>query len=137
MAVPLKDLGRAIKRMQDRHHRTADARLASLGTTLVQWDALRHIAEHSDSSSHQLAQLTFQTDQSFGTLATRLVERGLIDRTPGPGRAIRHRLTAAGTKLLRTATTQVEAVLAESFAPLSSAERETLWALLGKLLAAG
>src|SRR5437870_11245274 len=42
----------------------------------------------------RLAQLTFQTDQSFGALAGRLEARGLIDRAAGPGRALRHRLTS-------------------------------------------
>jgi hypothetical protein len=76
MCVLLEDLGQAVKRLQHRHHRTVDARL-------VQRDALRAISRHPNASSHRLAQLTFQTDQSFGTLAVRLVARGLID-PPSP-----------------------------------------------------
>jgi hypothetical protein len=41
------------------------------------------------ASLHRLAQLTFQIDQSFGTLAARMADRGLIERVSGPGRAAR------------------------------------------------
>src|SRR5205807_3302613 len=111
MVVELEDLALAVKRLQHRHHRTLDARLAPLGTTLVQWDALRAISRHPNASSHRLAQLTFQTDQSFGTLAGRLVARGLIDRIAGPGRALRHRLTPAGEVLLNEGHSVVNEVL--------------------------
>jgi DNA-binding MarR family transcriptional regulator len=81
MPNDLLPLGLAIKRVQDRHHRALDAALIELGTTLSQWHALRAIQMHPESSSHKLAGLTFQTDQSFGALANRMVDRGLIRRT--------------------------------------------------------
>jgi DNA-binding MarR family transcriptional regulator len=130
----LQDLGRSIKHLQSRHHRLLDARLIEIGTTLAQWDALRAIASHPDASAHRLAELTFQTDQSFGTLANRLVERGHVLRTPGRGRVIGHRLTPAGEAMLSRAAAVADATLAESFAPLSEAERQTLQALLERLL---
>jgi DNA-binding MarR family transcriptional regulator len=102
----------------------------------VQWDALRHIARHPDSSSHELAQLTFQTDQSFGALAARLAGQGLIERKAGPGRAIRHRLTPAGEKLLLAGNAVVDEVLAESFSALTLADRKALHELLLRLLSA-
>ncbi len=72
-----------------------DRRLREVGSSLPQWDALRAISRRPDSSAHALAEITFQTDQSFGTLANRLEARSLIERFKGPGRAIRHRLTLA------------------------------------------
>ena len=134
MTVELQDLALAVKRLQHRHHRTLDARLAPLGTTLVQWDALRAISRHPGASSHRLAQLTFQTDQSFGTLAGRLVARGLIDRVAGPGRAIRHRLTPSGEALLREGHTVVNEVFSKSFSTLTATELDTLYGLLTRLL---
>jgi DNA-binding MarR family transcriptional regulator len=134
MAVKLQDVGQAIKRVQHRHHRAADARLAPLGTTLVQWDALRHISQSPDSSSHHLAQLTFQTDQSFGALANRLEAQKLIVREQGAGRAILHRLTPAGKKLLQAGHGVIEEILTESFAPLKPAEMKVLHELLSRLL---
>jgi DNA-binding MarR family transcriptional regulator len=136
MAMPsdLQALGLAIKRVQHRHHRTLDAALIEIGTTLAQWDALRAIARHPESTSHKLAGLTFQTDQSFGALANRMVDRGLIRRVAGTGRAILHHLTPAGEEMLAAGNAVADRLLAASFAPLAKAERQQLRMLLAKLL---
>src|SRR6202049_4028063 len=114
MVVALEDLALAHRRLPYRQHRTLDASLAPLGITLVQWDALRAISRHPGASSHRLAQLTFQTDQSFGALAGRLEARGLIDRATGPGRALRHRLTSTGEAILSEGYTVYNEVLSQS-----------------------
>jgi DNA-binding MarR family transcriptional regulator len=134
MPSDLQPLGHAIKRVQHRHHRTLDAALIEIGTTLAQWDALRAIDRHPESSAHKLAGLTFQTDQSFGSLANRLVDRGLVRREAGEGRAILHHLTPAGEKMLAAGHTVADRLLAASFAPLNKSERQQLQALLSKLL---
>ena len=136
MVVELQALGAAVKRLQHRHHRTLDARLAPFGITLVQWDALRAISQNPDASSHLLAQLTFQSDQSFGTLAERLVAHGLIEREAGHGRALQHRLTASGEAILQQGHAVVNEVLSESFSPLTDTERDTFYDLLTRLLSA-
>ena len=136
MAMPsdLQPLGLAIKRVQYRHHRALDAALIEIGTTLAQWDALRAISRHPDSSSHKLAGITFQTDQSFGALANRMVDRGLIRRVAGEGRAILHHLTPEGEAMLAAGHALADRLLAASFAPLDKAERRQLHGLLAKLL---
>ena len=134
MTRPLAQIGLAVKRLQHRHHRGGDAALAALGLTLVQWDALRHIAENPGASLHDLAQLTFQSDQAFGTLATRMVDRGLIERLGGPGRAVRHRLTERGERLRVDGLKVVEGVLVESLSPLTADELAQLDVLLRKLV---
>lgn len=134
MVVALEDLGQAVKRLQYRHHRTLDAQLAPLGITLVQWDALRAISRHPNVSGHRLAQLTFQTDQSFGALAGRLEARGWIERITGPGRMIRHRLTPSGEALLHEGQSVFHEVISQSFSPLSPTERDILYDLLTRLL---
>jgi DNA-binding MarR family transcriptional regulator len=123
-----------VKRLQYRHHRTLTAALAPLGVSLVQWDTLRHLGRHPDASLHDLAQLTFQTDQSFGSLATRMAERGLIERVPGPGRAVRHRLTERGEELRQAGDALVNEVFAESFAALTPGQLDQLGVLLGQVL---
>jgi DNA-binding MarR family transcriptional regulator len=123
-----------VKRLQHRHHRALSAALAPLGVSLVQWDTLRHLGRHPDASLHDLAQLTFQTDQSFGSLATRMAERGLIERVPGPGRAVRHRLTERGEELRQAGDALVNKVFAESFASLTPGQLDQLGALLGQVL---
>jgi len=126
----------AVKRLQHRHHRALSAALAPLGLSLVQWDTLRHLHQHPESSLHDLAVLTFQTDQSFGSLAARMADKGLIERAPGPGRAVRHRLTREGERVRAAGQDAVDGVLAASMGELSDAELDRLGDLLVKALAA-
>jgi len=126
----IQDLGLAVKRLQWRHHRTANTRLAAIGTSLAQWDVLRQLHAHPQASLHDLALLTFQTDQSMGSLAARMVDHGLLDRVDGPGRAVRHHLTDDGARVLDVGGTVMDGVLAETVGRLSADERATLLALL-------
>ena len=130
MPADLETLGRAIKQVQYRHHRALDSRLAAAGTTLAQWDALRAISRHPGASAHTLAVETFQSDQSFGTLANRLAAQDLITRRSGGGRRIEHRLTPAGQKVLRAGRPIAASVFKASFAELTEKERSTLLDLL-------
>jgi DNA-binding MarR family transcriptional regulator len=135
--VALQDLGRAVKQLQYRHHRGLDSKLREVGTSLAQWDALRAIANRPNSSAHALAEMTFQTDQSFGALANRLVKRGVIERVAGPGRAIRHRLTPSGEATLRRGHDVAGQVLESSFAALTTRQREDFYRLLRRALVEG
>jgi DNA-binding MarR family transcriptional regulator len=127
-------IGLDIKRLQTQHHRAIDAALAPLGISLVQWDALRHLHENPGASLHDLAQLTFQSDQAFGTLAQRMIDRGLLERRPGPGRAVRPKITAKGDKLREQAQDVVDEVLAESLGRLSDTDLARFDALLQRLV---
>jgi DNA-binding MarR family transcriptional regulator len=124
------EVGMLVKRLQHRHHRALTAALADLNVSLVQWDTLRHLAARPEASLHDLAVLTFQTDQSFGTLATRMADRGLIERVAGPGRAVRHRLTERGEQIRAEGQKRLDQVAAESFAGLTDAEIDNLGRLL-------
>ena len=131
LAAPsLQAVGLAVKRLQWRHHRTANERLADLGVSLVQWDVLRHLSRQPDASLHALAELTFQTDQSMGTLASRMIQRGLVERVPGPGRAIHHRLTPRGRQVQQDGGAIVDGVLAETVGKLTPEELADLHRLL-------
>ena len=134
MPIPLQEIGHSVKRLQMRHHRAANEALAELGITIVQWDALRHLHQNPDASLHDLAQLTFQTDQSFGTLAGRMIDRGLIERVPGPGRAVKHRLTDKGDRVRVAGSDVLDLVLAHSFSTLTPAEVEEFGSLVRRLL---
>lgn len=130
-----QDVGLAVKRLQWRHHSESNRRLsARAGLSLVQWDVLRHVHRNPDASLHDLATLTFQTDQSMGELARRMVERGLLQRVDGPGRAVRHRLTEAGTAAFEAGSGIVDEVLAETVGTLSTQEQTELFDLLQKAL---
>jgi DNA-binding MarR family transcriptional regulator len=134
MTRPLRDVGLSVKRLQMRHHRALNAALARLEVSIVQWDALRHLDENPGASLHDLARLTFQSDQAFGTLASRMIDRGLIERVPGPGRAVRHRLTDEGRKLRRAGDKLVERALTESFGRLTPKQLAAFDELLVQLL---
>lgn len=133
MTTDLEALGQAVKRAQYRNHRTMDAALRDVGVSLVQWDALRAIDRLPGASGHDLATETFQSDQAFGTLAARMVERGLIERTAGRGRRIEHSLTEAGRTALEGGRDRAAGVLDELFTPLDTDERATLLRLLRRL----
>jgi DNA-binding MarR family transcriptional regulator len=128
------DVALAVKRLQYRHHRALNRALAPLGLSLVQWDTLRHLHNQPDASLHDLAVLTFQTDQSFGSLAARMAERGLIERIPGPGRAVRHRLTEEGARLRAAGQDAVEFVLQRSLSALTADQLSQLGELLDAAL---
>jgi DNA-binding MarR family transcriptional regulator len=122
----LETLGQAIKRAQYRNHRTMDAALRDVGVSLVQWDALRAIERMPGASGHDLALATFQSDQAFGTLANRLLDRGLVTRAAGHGRRIEHTLTASGRAALDDGHRVAEHVLDDLFAPLDEEQRSAL-----------
>ena len=92
-------------------------------------------AQQPEASLHALAELTFQTDQSMGALATRMIQRELIERMPGPGRAVRHRLTARGEEVRGAGARVLDGVFADSLGQLSEDELAELHRLL--LLADG
>ncbi|MCI0158028.1 MarR family transcriptional regulator [Leifsonia shinshuensis] len=126
MTTNLEVLGLMIKRAQYRNHRTMDAALQDIGISLVQWDALRAIERMPHASGHDLAVATFQSDQSFGTLANRLLARSLITRSAGRGRRLEHALTEAGRAALEEGHEVASGVLDELFAPLDEGRRAVL-----------
>ncbi len=137
MGRSLQETGLWVKRLQMQHHRAANNALEPLGLTIVQWDALRHLQANPGASLHDLAVLTFQTDQSMGALAARLVSGGLVRRVPGPGRAVHHELTGKGSALCAEGAAVMETVLAGSFAPLTPTQLRTLDELLLLLVDGG
>jgi DNA-binding MarR family transcriptional regulator len=130
----LQDVGLSIKRVQHHNHREINKRLGTLDIGLVQWDTLRHVLEQPSATMHDLALLTFQSDQAFGTLANRMQNRGLIRKNNGRGRAITLSLTTKGIELQRLGSDIVGQVLTETFAPLSKLQMETLITLLDQIL---
>lgn len=134
MDTELERLARVVKQAQHRQFRALDRALRGIGTTLVQWDALRAIAAMPGASAHALAVATFQTDQAFGTLANRLEAQGLLVRTAGEGRRIAHRLSARGEQMLEKADVVADRTRSELYTPLSRADRRVLLDILGRFV---
>ncbi|CAD5990644.1 MarR family winged helix-turn-helix transcriptional regulator [Agreia sp. COWG] len=135
MTTDVEVLGQTLKRAQYRNHRTMDLALREVGVSLVQWDALRAIDRMSGASGHDLAVVTFQSDQAFGTLANRLVDLGLIARSAGHGRRIEHTLTDQGRQTLTDGRTIAGGVLDGLFSSLGEDDRATLLRLLQTMTA--
>ncbi|MFT3837447.1 MAG: MarR family transcriptional regulator [Myxococcaceae bacterium] len=127
-------LGWLVKRLQHRHHRSLDSQLSELGSSLAQWNALREIDRNPGACQRALAERTFNSDQAFGTLVTRLQRRGLVMQKKGEGRRLEHVLTPAGRALLKQGQKVMSQVTGESFAGLSSRDRRELARLLSLVL---
>jgi DNA-binding MarR family transcriptional regulator len=137
MNINVLELGRAIKQLQNLNHRRLENGLRGIDTTLAQWDALRAIDGNPGASAHALAEETFQTDQSFGTLATRMIAKGLLLRQQGAGRALLHSLTPKGRSVLDQGLAIAAAVIEDAFKDLAQAERAQLLQLVQKALLNG
>ena len=134
MSTQHEQLGLSIKRVQARHHRSLDRRLSHLGISLVQWNALREIHRNPEASAHALAEFTFNSDQAFGTLMTRLIRLGFVERESGKGRALHHRLTPLGKQMRDKGYEIYLEFLQIAFSPLSPKERSVLLDLMTKLV---
>jgi DNA-binding MarR family transcriptional regulator len=120
------DVAVLLRRAQLRKQMACEAALAKVEMTLPQWGMLHAIATEPDSSTHALALFTGQSDQSAGALVARLEQRGLLERRPGVGKAILHRITPEGSKLVRRCNTIVEDVMTRLLAGLSDRTLRTL-----------
>jgi len=119
-----------LRRAQLRKQLACETALAEVGMTLPQWGMLHAVATDPDSSTHALALSTGQSDQSAGAVVARLEQRGLLERRPGVGKAILHRITADGAELVQHCDTIVEGVMARLLAGLTDADLRTLAAAL-------
>lgn len=122
-----------LKRAQHRKSVALDVALSRHGTNMAQWAALRSIQMNPGLSSHALALLAFQSDQSFGALLVRLADLGWIERIPGPRRSLTHILTGEGESVLNASMGTVQLALEEEMAPLSNADLSALTGILEKL----
>jgi len=128
-------LGRAIKQLQYQNQRRLESGLRDIDTTLAQWDALRAIKNNPGASAHALAEETFQTDQSFGTLANRLLAKECITRQQGVGRALIYELTETGQSVLKDSVSVANQAIEDSLKNLNAEERQQLLSLIEKALA--
>lgn len=124
-----------LKQVQHRKLTAVDDALMKLECSLSQWVILRRIERYPGASAHTLAQSAFQTDQSFGAITKRLIDRGLVVREQGKGRAFSHRLSEAGISLLKLCNPVVKKTLEEKLQGLDEDELETFGDLLAKIAA--
>jgi DNA-binding MarR family transcriptional regulator len=111
-------------------------KLLRSGVTVAEWVVLREMYGRSNISPSTLADLTGMTRGAASKLIDRLVDKKLVTRKE---RSDDRRfqdicLTDAGIKLVPDLAALADLNDREFFAPLSTAERETLLAILKKLV---
>jgi DNA-binding MarR family transcriptional regulator len=116
-------------------------RFDALGIAAGDWPVLQALAMEGRRGSSNPSRLADAAGVSASTMTHRLdrmVERGLVERSPDPANRTRMviSLTRAGWDLFRAAVLTVEPEETDVFAPLTDTERATLAGLLEKALAA-
>src|SRR5712691_4420202 len=95
------DVAILLRRAQLRKQLACETALSAIELTLPQWGILHAAATHPDHSTHALALLTGQSDQSAGAVVAGLEKRHPLERFSAGGKAILHRLTADGSRLVK------------------------------------
>jgi DNA-binding MarR family transcriptional regulator len=120
------ELAILLRRAQLRKQAACEAALARWDLTLPQWGMLTAVADHPDSSTHDLARTIGQSDQAAGACVARLERRGLLLRHNVSGKAILHRLTPAGQKILSRSDKAVADVMGAALSGFTVKEISTL-----------
>lgn len=104
--------------------------------TPTQWAALAKLAETGPCSQNQLGRMTAMDVATIKGVIDRLTARGLTETSadPADGRRLLVSLTRAGQAAVEKTLPLAADITEETLAPLSAKERETLAALLAKLL---
>lgn len=121
-------VGYLVKRVQLALRATLDSALASQGLTTAQYAVLYHLAHSPGASNAQLARLSFLTPQTMIRLVRSLERKQFLVRRPSPRdpHVLEASLTSSGTRVLRTAQRQVDAIHKRMLGNLSGSEAEQL-----------
>jgi DNA-binding MarR family transcriptional regulator len=113
-------------------------KLLKSGVTVAEWVVLREMYAHDEMTPSALADLTGMTRGAASKLIDRLVEKKLITREERSDdrRFQRICLTAIAVRLVPDLAALADSNDLEFFVPLSESERETLLAILKKLVQA-
>jgi DNA-binding MarR family transcriptional regulator len=107
-----------------------------MGISLAQLFVLQQLAERSADSLNELAERTATHQSSVSVVVRRLVERGLVSRTPSTTdkRRIEIEVTDSGRALLADAPVTVSMQLVDSLQRMNHDDRDTLADLLERWL---
>ncbi|TXH36660.1 MAG: MarR family transcriptional regulator [Rhodospirillaceae bacterium] len=109
--------------------------MADLSLTPQQFSALVKIQDEAAVSQNRLGRLTAMDPATILGVVQRLVQRGLVDRSPDPvdPRSTRLTLTTKGQALVTSAVPMAREATDRTLARLTPAERKDLLRLLSKL----
>jgi DNA-binding MarR family transcriptional regulator len=130
----------AVHRLSRRLNQWYDRQLADLSITAGEWTVLEQLARspgEAPLTPSQLAGAANVAPSSMTHRLDRMVERGLIARSPDPDNRVRVRveLTDAGYGLYAQAIREANLVEADLLAGLSRSEVQTLAELLERVIA--
>ena len=103
--------------------------------TPTQWTTLVRVLEQGSVSQNQLGRLTAMDPATIQGVAQRLIERGLIARTPDPKDGRRKRLapTPAGKRIVNSLISEAYKVSWDTLKPLTPSEKAQFLDLLSRL----
>lgn len=108
--------------------------LGRFGLTPVSWGVLHRIMHTPGQSTHALAEMCLQTDQSLGQIVVKLAKQGLVERTPTFGRAIIHEITDKGRSILAEVEPLMDKSVRDFFSELGKDEAVALSDLLERIV---
>jgi len=130
-----EQVGFLLRQVSQRHGVIFAERIGS-NLTPTQWAALVKLAEAGPCSQNQLGRMTAMDVATIKGVIDRLTARGLTETSadPADGRRLLVTLTRAGQAAVEKTLPLASEITDETLAPLNAKERETLAALLAKLL---
>jgi DNA-binding MarR family transcriptional regulator len=128
-----QQIGFILRKANQRHVALFAANIADL--TPPQFAALSKLSDVGETSQNQLGTLVAMDAATIKGVIDRLKARGLVEvsRHEADKRRLMVRLTGQGREVLGEFTPLAELITAETLAPLSLRERETLLRLLAKI----
>jgi DNA-binding MarR family transcriptional regulator len=129
-------IGHLLRRAYQRHVAIFQEVFGDEGPTSTQFAALVRLAEHGELSQNRLGRLTAMDPATIKGVVERLEERGLLTRRPDPDdrRRLLLSLTPAAREVMPGLVEKARRVTAETRAPLSPEEADTLSELLRRIV---
>lgn len=126
----IHDLARAARRRFDEQARER-------GLTMPQWRVIGQLSKTSEISQVALASLVDMDPMTLSRIVDRLEGKGLVERIPDPNdnRAKLVRATVKAQEMMAGIRRVARDVYEEALQGLSEDERQTLFALLGRVVA--
>jgi MarR family transcriptional regulator, lower aerobic nicotinate degradation pathway regulator len=126
--------GFLLRRATQRHLSIFATHMAE-GLTPPQWAVLAKLAEVGPTSQNALGRLTAMDNSTINGVVRRLMQRGLIEKTPAPEDQRMHliALSAEGARVVDRATPMAQEITRLTLAPLSASEQATLLRLLRRI----
>jgi DNA-binding MarR family transcriptional regulator len=131
-------IGYWLRRLSDEVHTRFERQLLAHGVTVAQWNVLVALYHHEATTTTEVARFIDIDPGAVSRLVDRLVDKGLMTRSPDPTsrRQLHLSLTPSGQALVPVLSRLADENDATFFGELSSAERAGLMRLLQRLLPA-